>query len=1713
MHLRFLPSLLSLAMSLSLWGVPTLFAQSAYRLSDDFDFRGSMPASDFAYVDFGGGQQIAYGDFELIDGELTGSLALLDQNGDFKPLFSDNPLFSIDYLRLAKNSDGGFSVFASRRSDFASDLAGFLVTVSSTGQLRSVAGYPDTPLALLPDGKLLRSESGSRQSGGTTLYYQRLARGSYNASGQWVADPSFASPEIYGLNESVVRLANGDLLAIGSFTRVNNSNVSGQLVRMSPNGALVSSFNLGGLPSATYPLSRNKVFEVPGGELFVRVAGPSGGTIRLRADGTRDPAFNLDSRVILQDRSRIVAGPGSDYYALDVWRVLSESEHAPVARINADGSIDPSFGFDPDGLFEPNLNYSVSTRTADGNLLVWGRMPGNATGFAKIDATGKATLASPGELQKSTTARASWTPNGELAFWNFGEMKLPGSANSPSSKGIARADGSIRVLFPDDVEYPLMALPSGAYISGYTKAYDSDANPTTEIDAPLDDAPILQFADGSWLVQQESPSVQYQDEIARVTPDGAPDPSFNPIAAAPLSGAYVGLHGDFLYYSIQTPGTDSSHELRRAFLDGARDTSFRIADLSSHPLHVRVAGSNVFLYGPQIGAIAKPFGARFSSSGAYDAAYAPEAKLSSVLVYENVHGAVYADDGSMIHLAIDNATGQRALFHIPPSGAPVRINGEESWQSVYVDMASNGNAFVSGLLTLATGKLNASAVYKRTEVLHSAPQREAIALSADPFRFEATVADAPGATFQWLKDGAPLAGETSPSLSFDSLASSHAGTYTLEARLGSKTYPLGPFLLRRPLSPAFERHPSDLEASATSLAKTALSGYASGLPRPKYQWYRDGIALEGETKATLAIGRATLSALGSYQLRAYNALGESWSNPAVVEAGGWWEISAAEHTLQGVASAQVRGIYPAGDGAAWTVIYDSESSTYSIDKKLSDGTVIEDWPDTLQLGSFSKLSFSRGAPRAFAYKTFSEQIGYALVQYTTFVRLTPEGAIDADFDEHTLQSGEFDPVRFKEWSDGTVWAETAQGAVAIDPQGNVTPLPRPLLTTYGGMESLTSPFSHRLPDGSYTYLVITGILRSGPNGSAVGADYIANANNIPGYCVGLWPSGRALVYLQEENALIGRDLDGSTAWSLPLSDEHFAIPPYGVAARIAPSLDDGRFHVLSYGDAERQNARIYWIQEDGSTNRATPAALQLIKKVDSFAHLGGDRFAAWGYEQYWKDPEDLQQAYQFIDLSEGPSEAAFALRYTLTYPGRISDPAHDGSFFLIQRGTRIDGISTGIIAKFHPDGSLDQSFDSSDSFGYAAAQYHQMLPLAGGRLAVIYTLHGAYRTALLDPTGSLVWETSETGVYSQTALHGEDGLVIVDTVGNYHARINRYLLETGQLDPGFANGTIVFEKEARDLAVDSQDRIYVLSDEHQNQSIARFLPNGQRDAGYAFTSAQPDLRIWSIEIDSNDRLLAVSERLLRYGASGAPDKTFAEPFVNSPSGAEVTPLPDGSIYLEGSLLHQNGTLWETLSDSIPTGDLRFRARDVLTVDRGFGYGKVGFHVYAKDGLPRVLQAPRSGVAAPGSAKTLSVKADHASPLSYQWYRDGQAIHGATQSYLTLASFAADSAGSYQVRVAWDGGALLFPAATLTLGDAGEPPPHAPQVDLTIESNALRLSFEPSPETPLRLLRSGDLHTWLPMSATMVYGERTTIDLPLPTPHESLFLQLETVGQQ
>ncbi|MBX3606198.1 MAG: hypothetical protein KF788_13035 [Piscinibacter sp.] len=135
-------------------------------------------------------------------------------------------------------------------------------------------------------------------------------------------------------------------------------------------------------------------------------------------------------------------------------------------------------------------------------------------------------------------------------------------------------------------------------------------------------------------------------------------------------------------------------------------------------------------------------------------------------------------------------------------------------------------------------------------------------------------------SYQWFRDGAPVAGATGPTLTFGSLDPATSGLYTVTVGNTAGSVTSAPAQLLVVGAPQITAQPQ--AASAVEGASATFVVQASG-EQLRYQWTRNGVAIDGATASSLTTPSLALADNGAvYTVIVYNGAGLVTSGGAVL---------------------------------------------------------------------------------------------------------------------------------------------------------------------------------------------------------------------------------------------------------------------------------------------------------------------------------------------------------------------------------------------------------------------------------------------------------------------------------------------------------------------------------------------------------------------------------------------------------------------------------------------------------------------------------------------------------------------------------------------------------------------------------------------------------------------------------------------------------------
>ena len=358
------------------------------------------------------------------------------------------------------------------------------------------ANSPVYSLAVQADGRILVGGGFTTLGGQGRNYIARL-----NANGTLDA---YFNPSANNYVYSLALQADGTILAGGGFTTVGGQTCN-RIGRLNANGTLDPSFSPNA-NSTVYSMAVQADGKILVGGAFTALGGQVRNRVaRLNADGTLDPSFNLDANstvysLAVQADGRILVG--------GAFTALGGQVRNRVARLNADGTLDPSFSLNAN-----NSVFSLAVQ-ADGKILLGGA-------FTTL---GGQTCNRIGRLNTDGTLDPSFTPNADstvysLAMQADGKILVGGAFSTLGGKmcnGIGRlnADGTLDPSFNPNANSTVYSvavqadgrvLVGGGFstLGGQPRSYIARLNNTS----PATNALLYDGANITWLRGGTAPEV------------------------------------------------------------------------------------------------------------------------------------------------------------------------------------------------------------------------------------------------------------------------------------------------------------------------------------------------------------------------------------------------------------------------------------------------------------------------------------------------------------------------------------------------------------------------------------------------------------------------------------------------------------------------------------------------------------------------------------------------------------------------------------------------------------------------------------------------------------------------------------------------------------------------------------------------------------------------------------------------------------------------------------------------------------------------------------------------------------------------------------------------------------------------------------------------------------------------------------------------------
>ncbi len=192
--------------------------------------------------------------------------------------------------------------------------------------------------------------------------------------------------------------------------------------------------------------------------------------------------------------------------------------------------------------------------------------------------------------------------------------------------------------------------------------------------------------------------------------------------------------------------------------------------------------------------------------------------------------------------------------------------------------ASTANITISGTGTAPSGVM-ATLSQNAGSSINFTTTPNPLIISGDALHFKASASNA--SSYQWYKNGWPIAGATTANFDIASATAGDSGSYVVLASNSFGALASKPAIAISVLTPpSITSQPAGQTVNAGS--NVSLSVIATGTSPLSYQWYKDNLILSGKTGSALNLSNVSLTSAGSYTVKVSNPAGTVTSTAAVL---------------------------------------------------------------------------------------------------------------------------------------------------------------------------------------------------------------------------------------------------------------------------------------------------------------------------------------------------------------------------------------------------------------------------------------------------------------------------------------------------------------------------------------------------------------------------------------------------------------------------------------------------------------------------------------------------------------------------------------------------------------------------------------------------------------------------------------------------------------
>ena len=242
-------------------------------------------------------------------------------------------------------------------------------------------------------------------------------------------------------------------------------------------------------------------------------------------------------------------------------------------------------------------------------------------------------------------------------------------------------------------------------------------------------------------------------------------------------------------------------------------------------------------------------------------------------------------EGAALSLAVVATPGLPVTYRWRKNGVniPGATSSSYSIASLLLSDAGNFDVVVTSLAGSVTSSVAQVTVSARPPSITSQPTLPSLSMTAgETYQLAVSASGTPQYAYQWMKNGLVVPGETADRLSFAPLAVSHAGAYSVKVSNAAGFVVSNSVNVAVLTRPAFTFNLPTAPISLVAGSSRMIYVLATGVPVPTYQWRKNGVNIPGATLYYYVALAGTVEGANTYDVVITNSAGSATSATATV---------------------------------------------------------------------------------------------------------------------------------------------------------------------------------------------------------------------------------------------------------------------------------------------------------------------------------------------------------------------------------------------------------------------------------------------------------------------------------------------------------------------------------------------------------------------------------------------------------------------------------------------------------------------------------------------------------------------------------------------------------------------------------------------------------------------------------------------------------------